>query len=386
MKKIGVVSIRPAIDPAPLSFADAYKSVGLNTGNLMFTTAIFDQIDAEATHVGFGFVPETINARYDALVVPAANWLGSHAQWDWFADLIEKVEIPVITIGIGAQASESRRDRIEWNDSSLRLARVLAAKAPYMSTRGHYTSACLQQLGILNVVTTGCPSIYKDFPRIASPREEALALQSTRYAISKAFAETPSINQALFQMAFEHRLDMIYQSEPEEMHYLLKGEAADFLSNKHQLAALCTLYGAESPEALIFYLNHHAKLFYDLNAWSRYLQTRSGVLGTRLHGSILALNSGVPAVLIPHDSRTGEMASFADIPTAGLRSFPWTERDMAQIPEIMDQVGKYEETRLANKAIYRQFLAANGLRDRFDAVDPAAAPPEISDEGRLIDD
>lgn len=386
MKKIGVVSIRPKIDPTSMTFGDAYKSVGLNTGNLMFTTAIFDQIDGDVTHVGFQFSPEAINAKYDALVIPAANWLGSHAQWDWFADLIDKVEIPVITIGIGAQASDSQRDKIDWNDSSLRLARTLASKAPYLSTRGHYTTSCLQQLGILNVVSTGCPSIYMDFPRVDVAREDALVVQSTRYAVSKVFAETASVNQALFQMAFEHRLDMVYQSEPEEMQYLLKKSSAQVLNEKYKMAALCTLYGADTPEALLFYLDRHGKLFYDLAEWSRYLQTRSGVLGTRLHGSILALNSGVPSVLIPHDSRTAEMVRFADIPTAGLRSFPWPDREMAHIPEIMDQVARYEQTRASNKVIYRQFLAANGLSDRFGEAAAEVVAAESSLEDSLIDD
>lgn len=364
-KKVGVVSIKPSIDPSSMNFDDAYKGVGLNTGNLMFTTAVYDQIDADLSHVGYYFTADHINKTFDALVIPAANWLGVHSTWDWLIDQIEKVEIPVITIGIGAQAAESRLDTVNWNESSVRLARTLASKAPYISTRGHFTTACLQQMGILNVVTTGCPSIYRTFSKTKRRSDQSkLVVQSTRYGITKAFANEPTLNQALFRLAFEHRLDMVYQSEPEEMNYLIKKDMSGLLANQAQKNALLDLYGAETTDALQFYLNHHGKVFYDLDEWSRYIQSTSGVLGTRLHGAILALNSGIPAVLIPHDSRTSELIDFANIPSAGLYSFPWTEREMTQIPEITDQIARYEETREFNHGIYRQFLAANGLSQR----------------------
>ncbi|WP_411906077.1 polysaccharide pyruvyl transferase family protein [Rhizobium mayense] len=369
-KKVGVVSIRRKIDPYSMSFEDSYKGIGLNTGNMMFTAAIYDQIDAELVQVDYDFDPSYVNSTFDALVIPAANWLGIHSDWDWLVSQIEEVEIPVVTVGIGAQAPNSRLDTVDWNDSSVRLARVLASKAPYLSTRGHYTTSCLQRLGILNVITTGCPSIYRQFPRVVGqPATGNLVIQSTRYGITKSFAEKPSVNQSLFRFAFEHKLDMVYQSEPEEMNYLIEGEAAEIFTRKpYHLSALQDLYGAETSISLKSYLDQHGKVFYDLEQWSQYIQSANGVLGTRLHGAIIALNSGVPAVLIPHDSRTSELITFAKIPSAELRSFDWMEREMAQIPEILDQIGYYEETRKFNHDVYRQFLTANGLGERSSSI------------------
>lgn len=369
-KKVGVVSIRPKIDPHSMSFEDSYKGIGLNTGNMMFTAAIYDQIDAELMHVDYDFDPSYINSTFDVLVIPAANWLGIHSNWDWLVSQIEEIEIPVVTVGIGAQAPNSRLDTVDWNDSSVRLARILASKAPYLSTRGHYTTSCLQRLGILNVITTGCPSIYRQFPRVGGqPATGNLVIQSTRYGITKSFAEEPSLNQVLFRFAFEHKLDMVYQSEPEEMNYLIEGETAEIFTRKpYHLSALQDLYGAKTSISLKSYLDQHGKVFYDLEQWSRYIQSASGVLGTRLHGAIIALNSGVPAVLIPHDSRTSELIAFAKIPSAEFRSFNWMEREMAQMPEIVDQIGYYEETRKFNHDVYRQFLTANGLGERSSSI------------------
>lgn len=360
-KKIGLVSIRPQIDPSPMSFDVAYQAIGLNTGNLMFTTAMLHQINANISHVGFVFDPAKVNAQYDALVVPAANWLGAHAQWDWFTDLIDKVEIPVITIGIGAQAPDQSMLHIAWNESSVRLARALAKRAAYISTRGHFTTACLRQIGILNVVTTGCPSLYRDFARQERQERDGLVIQSTRYGIAKAFAESPSLNRDLFRLAYAQKFDMIYQSEPEEMKYLLKRDPAAPLGAAAASAALCTLYGAANEQELTAYLDQYGKVFYDLEQWSAHVQTRKAVIGSRLHGAILALNSGVPAILIPHDSRTGELAQFARIPTAKLAEVMASGPALIDTPEMADQLAAYEETKKFNHLIYQQFLAANGL-------------------------
>lgn len=104
-KRIGVISLKQKIDdPAGTKFDYLYQAIGLNTGNFMFTNAVFRQIDGELSHIGFSFDPKHINEHFDALVIPAANWINERTDWTWLVDLLEKVDIPVITIGIGLQA------------------------------------------------------------------------------------------------------------------------------------------------------------------------------------------------------------------------------------------------------------------------------------------
>jgi hypothetical protein len=51
-----------------------------------------------------------------------------------------------------------------------------------------------------------------------------------------------------------------------------------------------------------------------LDEWVALNQTKRFCLGTRIHGTVAALVSGTPALLIAHDARTQEMAEKMSIP------------------------------------------------------------------------
>ena len=58
------------------------------------------------------------------------------------------------------------------------------------------------------------------------------------------------------------------------------------------------------------------RLFYDIPVWSDFFQ-RENIdfsIGERIHGNLIALLNGVPAVVCPHDTRTRELAEFFEIP------------------------------------------------------------------------
>jgi polysaccharide pyruvyl transferase WcaK-like protein len=110
------------------------------------------------------------------------------------------------------------------------------------------------------------------------------------------------------------------------------------------------------------YLDQHGRVFLDLDKWSTYLTSKERVLGTRLHGAIIALNSGTPAILLAHDSRTSEMIDFAGIPTISPAFFAgnFSPARMKRAFSEVD-IERYESVRSSNFRIYQQFLEANGL-------------------------
>lgn len=363
--RVGIVSINPAVarNATELDFKALYQAVGMNTGNLMFATAMYRQLDAEVKQIGFSFDSAVVNENFDAVVIPAANWLNQKDDWDWLTALIEQLEIPVVTIGIGLQANTTDLNDIRINASCQRLIRVLSTKAPFISTRGFLTTRYLQSIGVMNVVTTGCPSIY--MPLMAADAVEAsgspTVIQSTRYYYSSEAAQDGGLNNALFAASGRNSYDMVYQSEPEEMEYLLKPSSDNALETP-RLASLARLYGLANMEELKSYLDRCGKVFLDLDQWSAYLQTKERVLGTRLHGAIIALNSGTPAILLAHDSRTTEMIDFAGIPTVAPEIFGG-DFSPAKINAAFAGVDmeSYRARRESNRKIYKQFLLANGL-------------------------
>jgi hypothetical protein len=367
MKKIGVVSIPREASHQDYPFKVFYEKIGMNTGNYMFTEAMFRQIKGDLHHIGFGYDPEVINREFDHIVIPAANWLNSYSQWDWLTDIVDKTEIPVTTIGIGLQADSLNIADVKISDSSVRLAKMLARKSPYISTRGDFTRDWLNSIGIENVITTGCPSLYMRLQEsqesyVTRSVEDNFVIQSTRYGINSQFLNSTDINRTLFALAARCDSYMIYQSEIEEIICLLYGVASNENNLQERLHLMANLYALQNKEEMIDYIIRRGKVFLSIDEWSSFVRGTRGVLGTRLHGAILSLNSDVPAILIPHDSRTKELIEFAKIPSispddavlAGSRS-----DIMKNIAEA--NIKQFRETRDWNAAIYRAFLAACNL-------------------------
>lgn len=361
--RLAVVCIRPRLEhPSSLAFPHLYEAVGKNTGNLLFTNAMFRQFDAQVDAVGFGFDPKVINETYDALLIPAANWLNAGANWQFLIDLLEKVEIPVVTIGLGLQAATEDLDAVRVSDSAVALARLMAAKGAFISTRGTFTRDWLASIGIPNVVATGCPSLYMRFqPDNATPPHDMVVLQSTRYGNSRKFIDTGGLNVALFAMAGRLDAAMIFQSEMEEIN-LLVHRATTEENHKTGASLLPLLYDLPDPAGFADWLARRGRVFFDVDEWATFVSGSAGVLGTRLHGTIMALNNGRPGVLIAHDSRTSELIRFAGIPTMSHDTDISTlgAQDVRRILADAD-TDHFRATRRANAQIYRQFAEANGL-------------------------
>ena len=56
------------------------------------------------------------------------------------------------------------------------------------------------------------------------------------------------------------------------------------------------------------------RIYTDARCWTMALEDRDIVLGTRMHGNMIALGAGVPCVHIAHDSRTSELIETMKVP------------------------------------------------------------------------
>jgi hypothetical protein len=373
--KIGIVGIETEAEKLLLGgFPKFYEAIGLNTGNLLFSVAVREQLNGQVEWVGFHFDPESVNKTYDALVIPAANWINEHSDWSWFIDLLNRISIPAVTIGIGLQSQSEVLSDLRVSQSSLNLVRALSRKSKWISCRGDFTRDWLVSVGVKNVVTTGCPSIYiKEYSHSSginanSSPDPAVVIQGTRYWISRSFVNSSGPNRNLYAVAGAFNLPMIFQSEPEEIQYLLFEESRENQENKRRLDVLAELYGLVSGKSVASYLNSMGKVFLNLNEWSSFINNNIGVIGTRLHGSIIALNNSKPALLIAHDSRTSEMARFSRIPVLDEKALlKCTEAELRK--RLMDvDVSEYGQRRVQGARIYKQFLAECGLQPNCSAI------------------
>jgi hypothetical protein len=340
-------------------------AAGHNTGNLLFTNAVWEQIAGPKERVGFNFDPQKINAAFRALVFPAANWFGSHVDFDWLADLVEQLDIPVILIGLGAQDSDYSGE-IAVPEGTVRFVKAVSERSHSISVRGNYTRQILGQFGINNVTVTGCPSLFHawhadaDSLLLSSSERGQLLLHSTRYSAGYLpFTETPSLHLDLFRLAYSSKTDLLLQSEPEEISILMdvleKPEIDELLKDQ-----MVKLYQAEDWPHLEAFIHRHAKVFFGIPSWKDAMGGYRRVFGTRLHATIMALNSGVPAILAHHDSRTREMCEFAGIPCVpadgAIAELDWIDAAFAQA-----DFDRFVALRNRNQAGYVQFLSDNAL-------------------------
>lgn len=366
MKRYAFVSIMRSYDNLDdISFDTFYNICGANLGNMMFANAVWDQVDGFKERIPYQFGHERVNREFDGIVIPAANWLGQGPKMRQLIDSLEKVEIPVIVIGLGAQAPHTGHDMV-LSDDDLALLKVFADRSHSIGVRGPYTAEIIKNTGIGNPVVVGCPSLYQPHKKIQYNVDNfdsfSILFHATRYGLSKAWSnDLGSIDNRIFKLAYETGNDILFQSEPEELALLFGFEDPKKMA-KPVVKNLVSVYGAKNWKELSDYLMKRGKAFASLNDWGSALENYSVVVGTRLHGTIKAFHSGKPAILISHDSRTQEIAEHFHFPSisAPKPDEAFTIETIKQAFEGAD-FADYEKRRAQCLPTYKQFLQDNGI-------------------------
>jgi polysaccharide pyruvyl transferase WcaK-like protein len=89
--------------------------------------------------------------------------------------------------------------------------------------------------------------------------------------------------------------------------------------------------------AFIGWCERYAYAFGDVQAWMDFLRKFDFVIGTRVHGAMLALQAGVPAACIAHDSRTLELCETMGMPARSFAEIGTLTQDN------LTQVFKFDE-------------------------------------------
>jgi hypothetical protein len=302
-----------------LSQNDKLAMTGMNTGNILFISALH-KIVGHHTPTNYGkFVPSAIRQKHDGVVIPAANWFNKSNDLSGLARRIEILDLPTIIVGLGAQ-SYSQETYPTPSEGTLRLFKVVSERCHSISVRGEYTADALAHHGIKNVTVTGCPSLlWNGSPlRISKPEKkiDKVASSSTRVDLyPHVFGEEPGfgVSRLLTRHAFGKDIDYVAQTELAEMQ-VSAGETEISQLDSKRRDYVRKLYGGDEAE-LSRYLKSRIKTFFNVESWTDYLRGMDFTFGTRLHGVIASLLSGTPAALVIHDTRTREMARHLRIPS-----------------------------------------------------------------------
>jgi len=149
-------------DVAFMDTAEAMRRVGNNTGNLVFQYAAYKLITEPKLVIGLetSWDVNEVREKCRVIVVPSANFIREDFDITSFVNFLDKVNLPLVFLGIGAQAVDFNTSEFNLHPSVLKLLELFKERTKLISIRGDYTAKVLHEFGIDHVEVTGCPSNF----------------------------------------------------------------------------------------------------------------------------------------------------------------------------------------------------------------------------------
>lgn len=283
-----------------------------NFGNKVWLQGIISAISTPNNTYEYGYddlTADYINNNFDCVLLPLANCFSK--SWIRYlekrASYIEKIKIPVYVIACGIQANSY--DEIDELVGTLKTPATNFIKSVYdtggeFALRGYFTQEFFHRLGFRDAVVTGCPSLFQ--------MGRDLVISNDKVSKSDL---TATIN-GTFKLPVTYKnirtSDFVCQDKFGKFLY-----DPEYLKKNPFTLRRILKHVKRGDYAFVQALaDNRIKLFGDTQQWmSYYVQNDVGFsFGSRIHGTIMPILSGVPSLCYTMDARTKEMAEFFDIP------------------------------------------------------------------------
>ena len=307
-------------DPHLLDGQTIHDRLGGNTGNIAFVNAIDLHLERRGSLVPWATDPKVLRDIADVIVLCCANQLGPHVDLGEHAWVLEKAQLPVLAVGLGAQAANLGED-VELPSGTLHWLDVLSSlapsSAPSIGVRGEYTWRQLERLGLGRFATvTGCPSNFTrldgDHVSEVLERQERPIRRVASAAGQPHWPALGEIERSILDLFDETDGSCVIQ------HDLLMVHLGQAEFNKISPAEYDTLRKYFRPhlsnEEFAYWCRRNMLCFANVESWMAWLRRHDMVVGPRFHGVMLAIQAGVPGACIAHDSRTQELCETMAIP------------------------------------------------------------------------
>ena len=274
-----------------------------------------DYINNQATHV-FLILQDQIRIQES---------YGLKLPYRKIMDFISKLNKPVIIAGLGANSFNGFDPQFhkKLDPNLIDFLKFLSDHCIEIGIRGHYTEEILHKVGVKNVRVIGCPSFFE---MGSNRRIEKTLIEDLRSVIltQRLPIHTPKI----------HKIMQDFQEED-----VIKPIAFNRIENSLSQHHLQSFYDQ----------TYH--IFSDIDSWKNFVKNYKFALGNRVHGSILSINAGVPALCMNVDSRATEMCNFIKIPHMPGLKFE-NENEILKIYEKLDFTAMNEHY----PALYNNFV------------------------------
>jgi hypothetical protein len=353
----------------PMTVAEK-NLIATNTGNLVFMFATHRLLATPGTEITPDRMrvdprdADRINAEYDVYVAPFANafrhvYEPTLARW---AALVERLRIPVVIPGVGAQAGlDDGFESLRPIDQTVkRFVRAVLERAPSIGVRGEFTASYLRHLGFDAVDVIGCPSMFLRGPVMQVEKRVQGLRPDSRIAINGS-PYRPKMGQILAANAGRYpNLEYVAQ-DVGTLLLLVSGRAPEGLQASEGFP--------DGPDHPLMRAGR-VRAFTHPWPWMDYLRGMEFTFGSRIHGNLVSLAAGTPAYVLAHDSRTLELARYFEVPHRPLTEVE-PDVDAARLYEEADY-GRLNGGHAGRWATFEAFLRGHGLSTVFATGGPAA--------------
>ena len=231
-----------------------------------------DKINNQCTHV-FLILQDQIRI---------AESYGLKLPYRQIISFLKQVNKPVVVAGLGANSFNGFDPEFhkKLDPELIWFLKELSDKTEIIGLRGAFTQEVLHNIGIDNTQVIGCPSFFE--------------MGRNRVIIKKAFRPNMKIACSVMPKKF-----------------IRKNHCSIYLQDKNEgpfIKQLCF-----SREEGLLNVDSYF-VFSNIDDWKKSVAENDFSMSFRLHGTILALNSGIPALCMNGDSRAREMSEFLHIP------------------------------------------------------------------------
>lgn len=307
------------VDDTSLTPEEKMQFVGQNTGNLVFTESIKEQIPYDIeSNLDWRWISDKLGHHNGVSIMPAANFLSRNTTWITSLNpILKNTDIRFTLAGVGAQAGlkDSPGDVVSrLSKRQIEFFNLVSEKAVSIGVRGEFTAECFEKMGIHNIRIIGCPSFYQyDFDYKKLPE--------------------PSLDKVVYT-------------------YTDKTDKVKAIAREKQAILIRQTYNE---------WDIHQKIFFCYSKWSQYLDSPNFTFsfGSRFHGNMMALRSRIPTLWIVHDMRTLELVRTLKLPYLNYYSDGWERiRYMEDLLQFCDYSEVYKNYNKMRKE-YHEFLEEN---------------------------
>lgn len=343
-----------------------------NTGNQAFRYAVSSHIQHSGEFISWRESPELVREKYDIIVFAAANLMNPETDSGQRAKFLEAVGLPVVVVGLGAQA-KSEEDHVHLTPGTQYFLSVISHLSETIGVRGPFSAEVLAREGIHNVEVTGCPSNLINLdPDLGFKIKRRIRRcdKIQKLAVNITIAKTHQIlNRPFFPWTLGRKATFVTQS-PESLVKLIRRQGSN---RKTSEAILRTIQYSLAPGVSLDYIERELlpnfTTMFDIPAWMEFMQEIDLSVGTRLHGNMLAIQSGTPAIFFPFDTRTRETAELMKLPRVNMNKVGIESALEEVVQSVKFNPEEYTKTRVELAQKYAAIYDRVGieLSDRFKA-------------------